>query len=587
MSIFLKGSKRKSTAAIPREYAGQERSFATSIVESVDTLAGKRGDLIDRAVTFRDLLDANILAKAAGRSLTGGGIVLVNPNDPQGTPQGGVEIPPAPVITAAIGFFGGIRVLWTLAQYRGHGFTEIYRHPSDDISSAFAAGAYAVYTPAGGGFYFDVNVGSQSTFYYWVRAVNINGVAGPFNDQAGTSATTPLDYEFISGKIDEILADDLSNLGLTTRLDGVDSKMELTDTKFSVKIDSAGHVAGFGLIVDDNEYSGTSSAFIVAADKFAIAADADPTTSENNTVGTKFPFKVITTPFNLLDDSNQPVVDAISGQNIVVPAGVYIDDAFIHNGQITTATIGVGTITTAHIGDAQITDATIANSISSVGWNLFGAQAGGHMAGWALFKDGNGGSLWADNAYITGAIVANTLTLSAGAEIKTLQIDGNAVTVPVYTEFTFPDYQIPSATQYNTPVDGSNNPNTRGAYRASGGRLLITCTFGVRTNTSSQNNSPNLFARLTAGTDWVYYNNANLGSSEIEVGVPQNGATEVNIKVTSTLSVATSANLGTPNAAGVYNTNFFPNDFVAVQLQVKGSYAKIISCNFTVISCKR
>ena len=65
---------------------------------------------------------------------------------------------------------------------------------------------------------------------------------------------------------------------------------------------------------------------------------------QNSNVGDNYPFKVFTTTHNVTDaDGNQAYDD--NGNAIQVPAGVYIKDAFIHNGQITSAAIEHGTIT--------------------------------------------------------------------------------------------------------------------------------------------------------------------------------------------------------------------------------------------------
>ena len=57
----LKSLIRKSLAKVPTDISGQERRFAESVSENLDVLTGRRGNLIDRAVTFRDLLDTGIL----------------------------------------------------------------------------------------------------------------------------------------------------------------------------------------------------------------------------------------------------------------------------------------------------------------------------------------------------------------------------------------------------------------------------------------------------------------------------------------------------------------------------------------------
>lgn len=412
----LKSLSRKSISAIPKEYSGQERRFAQSVSESLDALAGRRGPLLDRAVTFRDLVETNVLALVNPIVTTGDPIDLVNPIDGDG--DGLAELPTQPYDLVATGGFGVIFLEWQLPPYIGHAYVEIYRYPTDDFAAATAAGVYDRYY--GDTYqYADGNIGSQETWYYWVRAVNVDGVAGPFNSEVGTSATSAIDYIFISDLIDEILNDDLNALGLnqtitalsdfvgffegytgdslitrigdvetsistglvssaqfqaevTARTDGdsalSQSLQTLTTTvgnnttsiqtnvssidgiegKFSVKIDNNGHVSGFGLISTANDFNGgTSSSFIVAADRFGIAAPFNASSADDTAVGTNFPFKVFTTP---------TTVNGVS-----IPAGVYIDDAFIHNAQLTNAMIANATITSAKILDLSATKITSGN----------------------------------------------------------------------------------------------------------------------------------------------------------------------------------------------------------------------------------
>ena len=137
------------------------------------------------------------------------------------------------------------------------------------------------------------------------------------------------------------------------------------EAKYTVKVDVAGHVSGYGLIADNN--TGTpASEFGIRADSFWLAP---PTNTDSNaptenlypgyvwlqngdpdTYDTKYwtgsawsttpqnlPFVVRTTPTTI--------------NGVSVPAGVYMEQAYIAN----------GTITNAKIGNAAIDDAKIAN----------------------------------------------------------------------------------------------------------------------------------------------------------------------------------------------------------------------------------
>lgn len=159
----------------------------------------------------------------------------------------------------------------------------------------------------------------------------------------------------------------------STSIDGIEGE-------YAVKIDSNGTVAGFGLINGGS----SSSAFYVRADKFAIG----------NTAGSsQLPF-IVTTSAQFLN-----------GQ--YVPAGVYIQDAFIKNGVITSAKIGLLAVDTAQMANLAVTTGKIDNLA------VTGAKI--------------------DNATITTAKIGDaqiTSALIGDLQVDTLKIANQAVTVP-------------------------------------------------------------------------------------------------------------------------------------------------------------
>jgi hypothetical protein len=107
--------------------------------------------------------------------------------------------------------------------------------------------------------------------------------------------------------------------------------------QYSVKIDNNGYVTGFGL--SSTPVNGTPfSEMIVRADRFSIG-------SGNTDI---IPF-VVTTAETTLNGAT-------------VPAGVYIEDAYIKNGAISNAKIGNAAIDNAKIANAAIDNAKIANA---------------------------------------------------------------------------------------------------------------------------------------------------------------------------------------------------------------------------------
>lgn len=145
------------------------------------------------------------------------------------------------------------------------------------------------------------------------------------------------------------------------------ASLKLTESEvkkqYFVKFDSGNRAAGFGIM----ENADATIDFAVLADKFYIA----PPSGTGKGVR---PFAVYTSPTTI--------------NGAVVPAGTYIDNAFIANGTLDAAKIKDATITTAKIGSAAITSAKI------------------------------------DDLAVTSGKIANLA-------VDTLQIADNAVTIPM------------------------------------------------------------------------------------------------------------------------------------------------------------
>ena len=452
---------RNSNLMVPPGWSAQDKRFGDGVKENLDVLLGHRGDPLQRAVTFQDLLDSNLVqfkSGSIGFSSTGDLVPIVN-NVPN------LDVPPAPTSLQASGAFQNIILSWNLSLYQGHSFVEVWRHTSNDIAAATMVAQVSGFT----GVYADP-VGSGQTFYYWVRAINVNGIAGPFNSGTGTQGQTALDVSFLLttlsnsitsselatslstpiAKIDPLEAftgfsSVYSGNSLLTRIGAVenvagnaassaqllseattrataDSALSSTITtlsttvtghttsisqqassinglsaQYSVKIDNNGHVSGFGLS-STTTTAGPTSAFIVRADKFAII---DPASTADG-LGTTTP-SVDTVPFIYHGGG--------SLNGVTVPAGVYMKRTFIGNAQIESAQIGglaADKIDTGFLNAGRIQ----ANSIDATKLNI-------------------------DGSTITSSIVNGTPVLKLGAaSVDTLFIAGQAVTIMETKETT-------------------------------------------------------------------------------------------------------------------------------------------------------
>jgi len=125
--------------------------------------------------------------------------------------------------------------------------------------------------------------------------------------------------------------------------------------QYTVKVDANGAVAGFGLANTTTSSGNNTSEFYVNADRFAIMGGGTSTTT--------------ITPFVV-----QATATTIDG--IAVPAGVYMDGAFIKNGSITTAQIGTANIDTANITGTLSADKISGGSIDATTINIEGVTSG-------------------------------------------------------------------------------------------------------------------------------------------------------------------------------------------------------------------
>jgi hypothetical protein len=179
------------------------RRYLEVLAEAVEIRLGRRGDPIDRAVTLRELIDGGLALKLKhvpfdpNRS----GNVGFGPNEEIDS-----SVPPPPTNFQAAGAYSVINLSWTYPNYGNHAYTEIYRADS-------ATGNKQLIGVASGRTYLDP-VGSDVSFYYWIRFVSTSGVIGPFNSSSGTLASTAADVDHLLNT----LADAISTSELTATL---------------------------------------------------------------------------------------------------------------------------------------------------------------------------------------------------------------------------------------------------------------------------------------------------------------------------------------------------------------------------------
>ena len=186
---------------IPKDFSIEAKRFAQSVQDQLQQLKGEKGNILDRAVTFQDLIDSGIARKRFSISNGGSDFNIGRNDDKQG-----VDTPTAPTGVSANGAFQNILIAWDYPSYAGHSHTEIWVANTD----TFADRVFLAQTTAS---VFSHQVGNAATKYYWVRHVNQNNVFGSFNDDSGTLAQTEVDI----GAVMADLSEEIKNLpGFTT-----------------------------------------------------------------------------------------------------------------------------------------------------------------------------------------------------------------------------------------------------------------------------------------------------------------------------------------------------------------------------------
>ncbi len=156
--------------------------------------------------------------------------------------------------------------------------------------------------------------------------------------------------------------------------------------QYTVKIDLNGYVSGFGLASEAPVNGTPTSAFGIRADRFYVGAPGQPSV---------IPFVVQATP------------GTING--VPVPAGVYMDAAFILRGSIAGFHLGNGTIDDVKIV-AVSASKLVAGSIA-VGQYI---QSTGYVAGSAGWRINGNGSAEFSNVTIRGATYTGTIFANSG-----------------------------------------------------------------------------------------------------------------------------------------------------------------------------
>lgn len=154
-----------------------------AIKEVLEYMSGRRGDILDKAATFRDLRDLGVIKDARGGNYVDADNIAQVLGDLEPNPAVGEDatyVPPAITGLTATSAQNVIILDWDTPGSVNHAYTEIWRADTNNLGVAVKIGT------SEGGLYADSLGGGLITKYYWVRAVSKANVIGPFNAVAGT-----------------------------------------------------------------------------------------------------------------------------------------------------------------------------------------------------------------------------------------------------------------------------------------------------------------------------------------------------------------------------------------------------------------
>lgn len=176
--------KPVSIPALPANVDPGLRQFLTSIKESLEVRLKQRGSALDAAPTFRDLLETGLLKIKDGYTTIGGTqysinqlLGLVETSLPDWITSD--TAPPAPTGLIVSTDKTNTILRWTATTFDNYAYTEVWRADVNNLSLAVNVGSNT------GNTFTDGLPPPGTIYFYWIRDVGNNTLAGPFNDVNG------------------------------------------------------------------------------------------------------------------------------------------------------------------------------------------------------------------------------------------------------------------------------------------------------------------------------------------------------------------------------------------------------------------
>ncbi|HCJ7433583.1 hypothetical protein CJ200_13440 [Citrobacter freundii] len=304
-----------------------------ALYENMEVLTGQRGE--GAAVVMVTDSSGNrvpFYPDGSGGTTDGSGSDSGSGGDGGLTPA----YPSKPTGLVVNGGFSVVELDWDAPVYYGHSLTQIWRCPEDNLSEAVQVGSTAA------NIYSDP-IDPVYEGYYWIRFVNSDSVAGPYNASEGTYVKTQESTDDIINVINDTINDSPLIAQLQARLDGVQEQITTIDSEgtqafqnmWSVKASADGITAGIGLVAGVDDEGAPISQVAVAATQFFVFDPNNP-----NPDGTMEALFYVDADYGVCMQKaviEQATIQVLNAQTIVadeVTAGIEIDSPDIKGGQI-------------------------------------------------------------------------------------------------------------------------------------------------------------------------------------------------------------------------------------------------------------
>jgi hypothetical protein len=179
-------SAPSSIPSLPINVDPQLRQFLSSIKENLEVRLRQRGNALDAAPTFRDLIDTGLLKIKEGVTTIGGRqytaeqlLGLVQFTMPDWITSD--TAPPAPTGLVVSTDKTNTILGWDTSTFDQYAETEVWRATDNNLSLAQKIGSTS------GNTFTDGLPEPGVAYYYWIRDIAYNFLAGPFNDVNGAS----------------------------------------------------------------------------------------------------------------------------------------------------------------------------------------------------------------------------------------------------------------------------------------------------------------------------------------------------------------------------------------------------------------